>query len=94
MSVESKGPRAEIENLLAEARRFPPDPAFVARANATTALYEEAERDYVAFWERLARERISWYTPFDRTLEWDLPFAKWFTGGELNISYNCVDRHV
>ena len=95
MSVESsKGPRAEIENLLAETRRFPPDPAFVARANATAALYEEAERDYVAFWERLARERISWYTPFDRTLEWDLPFAKWFTGGELNISYNCVDRHV
>jgi len=77
-----------------EDRRFPPDPAFVARANATAALYEEAERDYVAFWERLARERISWYTPFDRTLEWDLPFAKWFTGGELNISYNCVDRHV
>ncbi len=95
MSVESsKGPRAEIENLLAETRRFPPDPAFVARANATAALYEEAERDYVAFWERLARERISWYTPFDRTLEWDLPFAKWFTGGELNVSYNCVDRHV
>ena len=95
MSVESgKGPRAEIENLLAEARRFPPDPAFTARANATAALYAEAERDYVAFWERLARERISWYTPFDRTLEWDLPFAKWFTGGELNISYNCVDRHV
>jgi len=95
VSVESsKGPRAEIENLLAETRRFPPDPAFVARANATAALYEEAERDYVAFWERLARERISWYTPFDRTLEWDLPFAKWFTGGELNISYNCVDRHV
>ena len=95
MSVESsKGPRAEIENLLMESRRFPPDPAFVARANATAALYEEAERDYVAFWERLARERISWYTPFDRTLEWDLPFAKWFTGGELNISYNCVDRHV
>jgi acetyl-CoA synthetase len=95
VSVESsKGPRAEIENLLAEDRRFPPDPAFVARANATAALYEEAERDYVAFWERLARERISWYTPFDRTLEWDLPFAKWFTGGELNVSYNCVDRHV
>ena len=95
MSVESsKGPRAEIENLLMESRRFPPDPAFVARANATAALYEEAERDYVAFWARLARERISWYTHFDRTLEWDLPFAKWFTGGELNISYNCVDRHV
>jgi acetyl-CoA synthetase len=95
VSVEAgEGPRAEIENLLAETRRFPPDPAFTARANATASLYEEAERDYVAFWERLARERISWYTPFDRTLEWELPFAKWFTGGELNVSYNCVDRHV
>ena len=59
MSVESsKGPRAEIENLLAEGRRFPPDPAFAAQANATAALYEEAERDFEAFWARLARERI------------------------------------
>ncbi len=95
MSVESsKVPGAEIENLLDEVRRFPPDPDFIARANAQAGLYEEAERDYVAFWERLARDRISWYTPFDHTLEWDLPYAKWFTGGELNISYNCVDRHV
>ena len=46
------------------------------------------------FWARIARERISWTKPFDTTLEWDLPFAKWFGGGELNISYNCVDRHV
>ena len=42
----------------------------------------------------LARERISWATPFDTTLEWDLPFAKWFVGGKLNVAYNCVDRHV
>lgn len=84
----------EIENLLAELRTFPPSPTFIAQANVSAALYEEAERDYVAFWERLARERISWFTPFEKTLEWDLPFAKWFTGGELNISYNCLDRHV
>ncbi len=95
MSVEPQaqgGP--EIENLFAEGRTFPPDPAFVAQANATAALYDEAEADYVGFWERQARERLSWSRPFGETLEWDLPFAKWFTGGELNVAYNCVDRHV
>jgi acetyl-CoA synthetase len=90
----SASPAPEIENLLAERRTFPPSPSFVAKANATAALYDEAERDYVAFWGRVARERISWFTPFDTTLEWDLPFATWFAGGELNIAYNCVDRHV
>ena len=91
MSVDQ---RPEIEALYGEGRSFPPDPAFAAQANATAALYEEAERDPEAFWARIARERISWTKPFDTTLEWDLPFAKWFGGGELNISYNCVDRHV
>jgi acetyl-CoA synthetase len=84
----------DIENLLAERRTFPPDPDFAARANAQQALYEEAEADYVAFWERLARERLAWETPFDTTLEWEVPFAKWFVGGRLNLAYNCVDRHV
>src|SRR5690348_15515525 len=79
---------------MAERRTFPPDPAFAAQANAKAGLYEEAERDYVAFWERLARERVSWFEDFHTTLEWNLPFAKWFVGGKLNISYNCVDRHV
>jgi acetyl-CoA synthetase len=84
----------EIENLLREARTFPPDPEFSAQANAKSDLYLEAETDFEAFWERLARERISWIKPFEKTVEWDLPFARWFIGGELNISYNCVDRHV
>src|SRR4051794_10328918 len=93
VSVERQaGP--EIENLLAELRTFPPDPAFTAQANATAALYEEAEADYVGFWARQARERLSWFTEPTETLEWDLPFAKWFTGGTLNVAYNCVDRHV
>ena len=87
--------RAEIENLLAETRTFPPDPAFAAQANATADLYDEAERDYEAFWASARpRERLDWSTPFETTLEWDLPFAKWFVGGELNVAYNCVDRHV
>jgi acetyl-CoA synthetase len=93
VSVEPPS-QPEIENLLSETRRFPPSPEFTAQANATAALYVEAEADFEAFWAKLARERLSWFTPFDQTLEWDLPFAKWFLGGELNVAYNCVDRHV
>src|SRR6187551_2646655 len=86
----------EIENLqlLAEGRTFPPDPPFAAQANATADLYERAEADPEGFWAALARERIDWVEDFHTTLEWDLPFAKWFVGGKLNIAYNCVDRHV
>ena len=94
MSVDPTQTSPEIENLLAETRTFPPDPAFTAQANATADLYTEAEADFEAFWARLARERIDWFEPFHTTLEWDLPFSKWFTGGKLNISYNCLDRHV
>jgi acetyl-CoA synthetase len=88
------GATPEIENLLAESRTFPPDPAFAEQANAQPDLYVEADVDSEAMWARLARERLSWHKPFETTVEWDLPFAKWFTGGELNVSYNCVDRHV
>ncbi|MEO5884028.1 MAG: acetate--CoA ligase [Candidatus Limnocylindrales bacterium] len=84
----------EIENLLSEDRTFPPAPAFVKQANATADLYLRAEADPEAFWADLARERIDWMEPFHTTLEWDLPFAKWFVGGKLNITDNCVDRHV
>ena len=74
---------------------FPPPAAFVAQANAQAEpLRRGRDRDFEAFWAKLARERISWYKPFDTTLEWDLPFAKWFVGGKLNVAYNCVDRHV
>jgi len=91
MSIDQ---RPEIEALMAERRTFPPDPAFTAQANATADLYDEAARDFEGFWAARARERLSWSKPFDTTLEWDLPFAKWFIGGELNVAYNCVDRHV
>ena len=94
MQPDPTTPQPEIEALLLEQRTFAPDPDFVARANVTSALYEEAERDPEAFWAAQARERLSWSTPFDTTLEWDLPYAKWFVGGELNVAYNCVDRHV
>jgi acetyl-CoA synthetase len=85
---------AEIENLLRESRTFPPDPEFAAQANAKAELYLDAEQDFEGFWANLARERLTWFKDFDTTLEWDLPFARWFGGGELNVAYNCVDRHV
>ncbi|HEY7735236.1 MAG TPA: acetate--CoA ligase [Candidatus Limnocylindrales bacterium] len=91
MSVEQ---RPAIEALMAERRTFPPDPAFSAQANATADLYRRAEQDFEGFWAQIARETIDWITPFHTPLEWDLPFAKWFVGGELNLSANCVDRHV
>jgi acetyl-CoA synthetase len=94
VSVEQPPHSPEIENLLAESRVFPPDPEFAAQANATADLYIEAEADFEAFWAKRAREKIDWAEPFTTTLEWDLPFAKWFTGGKLNVAYNCVDRHV
>ena len=78
-----------------EDRRFPPSADFTAQANTSDrSLYEEAEADYEAFWARQARELVDWSTDFHTTLEWELPYAKWFLGGELNITANCLDRHV
>ena len=81
MTVDSTAPsQPAIENLLAERRTFPPDRAFTAQANAKASLYEEADRDFEAFWARIARERVDWTKPFEQTLDWQLPFAKWFIG--------------
>ncbi len=66
-----------------------------SRARVTDrSLHDAADADPEAFWADQARKYISWYKPFDTVLEWDIPFAKWFVGGELNVSYNCLDRHV
>src|SRR5690348_3909045 len=73
---------------------FPPPADFTAAANATADLYDEAERDRLAFWDKQAK-RLSWDAPFTEVVDWsDAPFAKWFVGGTLNVAYNCVDRHV
>lgn len=83
-----------MENLLHEERHFAPSAAFKAQANATESLYQLAEVDRLQFWEKQA-DRLSWKTKWNQVLDWsDAPFAKWFVGGELNIAYNCVDRHV
>lgn len=83
-----------VENLLHEERHFAPSAAFKAQANATESLYQLAEADRLQFWEKQA-DRLSWKTKWNQVLDWsDAPFAKWFVGGELNVAYNCVDRHV
>ena len=84
-----------LSNLLHENRRFPPSDDFAAQANADRALYDEAAADPVAFWENQARDLVSWDSTWTQVLDWSKrPFARWFVGGSLNISYNCVDRHV
>jgi acetyl-CoA synthetase len=73
---------------------YPPSAEFTAQANAGERLYREAERDRLAFWAEQAN-RLSWSKPYDQVLDWSAaPFAKWFTGGTLNVAHNCVDRHV
>jgi len=91
---------AQIESVLHESRVFPPPEAFVRQAAvAGTAQYDalcaEAEKDHAGFWARLAREQLLWHKPFTKTLdESNAPFFKWFEDGELNVSYNCLDRHL
>ncbi len=80
-----------IDTLLLEEREYPPPAEFTAQANAKAAIYDE---DFEAFWEREGKERVSWFEPFGKLYEWELPYAKWYLGGKLNVSYNCVDRHV
>ena len=83
-----------LENLSSETRRFPPPADLAADANVKADAYEEAAADRLAFWARQA-ERLAWAKPWDQILDWsNPPFAKWFVGGELNLAYNCVDRHV
>ncbi|MBG0565252.1 acetate--CoA ligase [Actinoplanes aureus] len=83
-----------LENLYSETRQFPPPADLAANANVKAEAYEEAASDRLAFWARQA-ERLTWAKPWNQVLDWsNPPFAKWFVGGELNIAYNCVDRHV
>ena len=90
----SDSDKAALSNLMHEERHFDPPAELAENANVKADAYDEAEKDPVAFWGRQA-ERISWAEPFTQVLDWsDQPFAKWFVGGKLNASYNCVDRHV
>jgi acetyl-CoA synthetase len=90
--------RVEIESVLHEERVFRPSPEFSASAHIKSfeeyeKLYEEAAADVPAFWAKQA-EALDWFEKWDTVLEWNEPFAKWFVGGKINISYNCLDRHL
>ena len=84
---------SSLENLGTENRKFPPTPEFAAAANAKADMYVEAKADRLAFWEKQAHA-LHWDEPWTQVLDWKRPFAKWFIGGKLNASYNCLDRHV
>ena len=84
-----------LENLLHEDRRFPPSDAFTAQANAKQGIHAEADADYLAFWQKQAMDRITWFKAPTVTLDdSNPPFYKWFSDGELNLAYNCLDRHL
>jgi acetyl-CoA synthetase len=93
--MSSETPTTSLENLSREERRFPPSEQFRAQAVARPEMYAQAAADREAFWADQARELLAWSTDFTQTLDWSgAPFAKWFVGGELNVAYNCTDRHV
>ncbi|WP_035985095.1 acetate--CoA ligase [Leptolyngbya sp. KIOST-1] len=88
-----------IESVLHETRLFPPADEFAQNASITSleeyrALAERAAADPAKFWADLASQELHWFKPWDTVLDWQPPFAKWFVGGKINISYNCLDRHL
>ncbi|MGO1506594.1 MAG: acetate--CoA ligase [Microbacteriaceae bacterium] len=86
---------SQIDHLLDETRQFPPSEEFAAAAVAKPELYDRAAADREGFWGDQARELLHWHKPFTQVLDWSTPpFAKWFDDGELNVAYNCLDRHV
>ena len=89
--AETETRAGAIDALLLEERRYPPPEGFAAQANAQPDVYD---LDPDAFWEREGRERVTWFKPFETLCEWELPYAKWYVGGKINVCFNSVDRHV
>ncbi len=93
--AQPAGQGPAIEAFYLENRTFPPPESFVKEALITDdSLSREAESDLEGFWAKQATSLLDWFEPPQRTLTWELPFARWFEGGKLNVSYNCLDRHV
>jgi len=88
----------DIESLLKEKRSFKPRPEFVKNANWSRKDVREyralGEKKPKRFWAEMAKQHVTWFSRWNKVLEWDPPFAKWFVGGKLNVSYNCLDRHL
>lgn len=94
----SEGSNVAIESVLHEERVFPPPPEFAAQAHIKSfeeyeQIYNQAAKNPEEFWASVA-ESLHWFQKWDTVLEWNEPFAKWFVGGKLNASYNCIDRHL
>ncbi len=86
--------KTEVDDLLQETRVFESPQIFKIHANVkTNAFNQQAALDRIAFWEQCAL-RLEWFKKWDKPLIWEKPFAKWFVGGKLNASYNCLDRHI
>jgi acetyl-CoA synthetase len=91
--------QSTIESILQEKRLFPPSGEFALQAHITSLsqyqiLYDKAKANPEIFWEELATEELFWFRKWDKVLDWQPPFAKWFVNGKINISYNCLDRHL
>src|ERR1041385_8212396 len=83
-----------LANLMFEDRIFPVPDGFKKQANVKDdALFKEAEIDRLKYWEGWAA-KLDWFKPWTKTVQWDSPYSKWFIGGKLNASYNCLERHI
>jgi len=87
------GNSESLENLSTENRTFPPSAAFSEQSNASSELYAHADKDRLAFWDEQANA-LSWHKKWDKTLQWDSPFAQWFVGGKINATVSALDRHI
>ena len=95
----SENESGQIDSVMQEERLFAPNAEFASRAQigslaAYEQLYDDVKSDPLAFWEKTARDELHWFQPFETTLEWNAPHAKWFVGGQTNVAYNCVDAHL
>ncbi len=98
MSTEAITPKTDIDSILQESRVFPPPPEFSQRAHIKSMaeyqkLYQESVEHPEKFWAGIAKE-LHWFKPWKTVLEWNAPWAKWFSGGEMNLSYNCLDFQI
>ena len=95
----SENTSGQIDTVMTEDRLFPPSAEFASKArigslDAYQQLYDEAKADPIAFWDKLGKEELHWFKPYDKVMEWNDPYASWFIGGQTNVSYNCIDVHL
>src|ERR1035438_6652465 len=96
--MSQQNPSQDIQSSLHETRLFDPPAHFSAKAHVGSLaeydrLYAEADSDPEKFWGGIAKE-LHWFKPWNKVLEWDAPWAKWFVPGKTNLAYNCLDRHL